>query len=114
MHSVTIRGEHHLFDSCSTTLGKYMNSDKLPIKPHKKKNLSQRQRKANKAKISALQFEFVHPRVSETLEIGTAPQVSVPSVPIFPALASEVSSFNPGSRTQVLSKLVTSLTTIED
>ena len=91
-----------------------MNSDNLPTKLHKKKNPSQRQRKAKKAKISALQLEFVHPRTSETSEIGTAPPVSVPSVPTFPALASEVSSFNPGSRTQVLSKLVTSLTKIED
>ena len=91
-----------------------MNSDKLPIKPHKKRNLSQRQRKAKKAKISALQFEFVHPSPGETSEIGTAPPVSIPSVPILPAPASEVPSFNPGSRTQVLSKLVTSLTKIEE
>ena len=91
-----------------------MNSDKLPIEPSKKKNLSQRQRKAKKAKTPALQLEFVHPRAGETSEIGTAPPVSIPSVPILPAPASEVPSFNPSSRTQVLTKLVTSLTKIEE
>ena len=114
MNNVPFRGELHLSVSCSTSICKFMNSDNLPTKLHKKKNLSQRQRKAKQAKISALRLEFVHPRTSETSEIGTAPPVSVPSVSIFPALASGVASFNPGSRTQVLSKLVTSLTTIAD
>ena len=95
--------------------GTYMNSTQLPIRSSKNRNPSKRQRVAKRTKISALQLEFVHPRTDESSEICTAPPVSIPFVANPPTPASGVlPPKNLRSRTQVLAKLVTSLTTIKE
>ena len=92
-----------------------MNSIEPRIKTSNNRNLNKRQRVAKRARFAALQLELVHPRLDNPSEIGTAPPdlIQIAANPL-EAIGGVAPILNPRSRTQVLAKLVSSLTTIED
>ena len=92
-----------------------MNSTESRIKTSNNRNLNKRQRVAKRTRIAALQLELVHPRLDNPLEIGTAPSALIQIAENLLEVIGGVAPIrNPRSRTQVLAKLVTLLTTIED
>ena len=91
-----------------------MNSIESRIKISNNRKLNKRQ-VCKVRKNRGLQLELVHPRSDNPSEVGNAPPdlIQIAANPL-EAIGGVARIQNPRSRTQVLAKLVSSLTTIED